>query len=281
MLQAPCSYQGGKQRLAKDIVDIIYKEEEINGETHFFDLCCGSGTITIELLNRGILPENISMYDVGCFGNFWNSVANKEFDLQYFKKRIDSLPDKPYIQDYLKELSKKPVSEKTFIYDYLLLQAGAFGSKQIWIEENCWMNCSFRSLWLPTTTSNRRSVVNPMMPMPDALYKRVEEIVNKCNGKIWATCNYAESALFEIDSLTNTNAVVYIDPPYKGTTKYGFGFNPYEFVLQCWTNIPIYVSEGYSMNDNKKSWLISSGRNKGNISGEIKKKPNEEWLNKY
>ena len=41
-LEIPCSYQGGKQRLAKQIVDIFYAENEINDETKFYDLCCGS-----------------------------------------------------------------------------------------------------------------------------------------------------------------------------------------------------------------------------------------------
>lgn len=41
MLLPPCSYQGGKQRLAKQIVDIILQENKINDNTKFYDLCCG------------------------------------------------------------------------------------------------------------------------------------------------------------------------------------------------------------------------------------------------
>ena len=60
-LSIPCAYQGGKQRLAKDIVDIIFNENNISEDTKFYDLCCGSGAISIELINRGIQPENITM----------------------------------------------------------------------------------------------------------------------------------------------------------------------------------------------------------------------------
>lgn len=50
----PCTYQGGKQRYAKQIVDIMFKENNICENTKFYDLCCGSGAITLEIINRGI-----------------------------------------------------------------------------------------------------------------------------------------------------------------------------------------------------------------------------------
>ena len=100
-LVPPCSYQGGKQRLAKKIVDIIFEQNEMNEETKFYDLCCGSGAITLELINRGIHPSNITMVDSGVYGSFWNSVANDEFDMNIFKQEIDKLPSIDKIQNYL------------------------------------------------------------------------------------------------------------------------------------------------------------------------------------
>lgn len=41
----------------------------------------------------------------------------------------------------------------------------------------------------------------------------------------------------------------------------------------------IYLSEGYALEDAKSSILLSKSRLKGNINGNIKKKPTEEWLN--
>ena len=58
-LEIPCSYQGGKQRLAKQIVDIFYEENDIDDHTQFYDMCCGSGAISVELLNRGVNSKNI------------------------------------------------------------------------------------------------------------------------------------------------------------------------------------------------------------------------------
>ena len=284
ILEIPCSYQGGKQRLAKQIVDIFYKENNINDDTKFFDLCCGSGAISLELINRGFNPNNITMIDNGCFGQFWQDIANGEFDLDIFKREIENLPNLENIQSYLKKLSDLPVDEDKMVYHYLLLQAGAFGSKQIWIENNRWKNNTFRSYWLPTETSNRRSPVNPMMPMPDTLYNRVEAIVEQLSGSIIASKESVFDAVYRIDeerNKGNKNIIIYIDPPYANTTGYKETFDIYSLEGQIWSTSPIYISEGYKMQGASESYLLSVGRTKGNISGEAKKKPTEEWLNRF
>ena len=284
ILEIPCSYQGGKQRLAKQIVDIFYKENNINDDTKFFDLCCGSGAISLELINRGFNPNNITMIDNGCFGQFWQDIANGEFDLDIFKREIENLPNLENIQSYLKKLSDLPVDEDKMVYHYLLLQAGAFGSKQIWIENNKWKNNTFRSYWLPTETSNRRSPVNPMMPMPNTLYNRVESIVKQLSGSIIASRESVFDAVYRIDEERdkgNKNIIIYIDPPYANTTGYKETFDIYSLEGQIWSTSPIYISEGYKMQGASESYLLSVGRTKGNISGEAKKKPTEEWLNRF
>ena len=284
ILEIHCSYQGGKQRLAKQIVDIFYKENNINDDTKFFDLCCGSGAISLELINRGFNPNNITMIDNGCFGQFWQDIANGEFDLDIFKREIENLPNLENIQSYLKKLSDLPVDEDKMVYHYLLLQAGAFGSKQIWIENNKWKNNTFRSYWLPTETSNRRSPVNPMMPMPNTLYNRVESIVKQLSGSIIASKESVFDAVYRIDeerNKGNKNIIIYIDPPYANTTGYKETFDIYSLEGQIWSTSPIYISEGYKMQGASESYLLSVGRTKGNISGEAKKKPTEEWLNRF
>ena len=274
-LVPPCSYQGGKQRLAKKIVDIIFEQNEINEDTKFYDLCCGSGAITLELINRGIHPSNITMVDSGVYGAFWNSVANDEFDMNIFKQEIDKLPSVDKIQSYLQRLSNLSVNKDLLEYHYLLLQSGSFGSKQIWVENDKWKNNSFRSYWTPTETSNRRSPVNPMMPMPNTLFDRVKNIVDYMAGSI----NAINLDISKIEWHFDKNSIVYIDPPYKNTTGYGFNFDYEEFIINNRAYVNIYVSEGYKMDNVEDAILLSKGRAKGSISGDIKKKPTEEWLN--
>lgn len=284
LLEIPCSYQGGKQRLAKQIVDIFYAENDIDDNTKFYDLCCGSGAISLELINRGFNPNNITMIDNGCFGQFWQDIANDEFELRVFREEIDKLPSLENIQSYLKELSNQSVDKEKMTYHYLLLQAGSFGSKQVWVENSRWVTSGFRSYWLPTETSNRKSPVNPMMPMPETLYKRVENIINQIAGCIVASKEDMFKSICRIEDERkndNKNVIVYIDPPYINTTGYKESFNIYELEQQLWNEAPVYISEGFEMQDVKDTYLLSKGRTKGNISGDVKKKPVEEWLNKF
>lgn len=282
-LTIPCSYQGGKQRLAKQIVDIIFEQKDINEDTKFYDLCCGSGAISIELVKRGISPSNITMVDKSPWGLFWRKVGDGTFSTEVFKLYIDDIPKElTEIQPYIKELSKQPANDGMFenaVYKFLLLQASSFGSKAIWMNENNkWATCSFRSYWLPTESSSRRSPVNPMMPMPNTLYKRVEEICANMDGVCGVNGNVTDIVS------PPDNSIVYIDPPYKNTSGYGFDFDVNGYIEQLKSGIKlhnkkvnIFVSEGYKMSDD--SILLSSGRSKGGVSGDRSKKANEEWLN--
>jgi len=259
-LTIPCAYQGGKQRIAKQIVNII--KQYINDDnTQFYDLCCGSGAVSIELVNQGFNPANIHMVDKSPWGLFWKQIGDGNFSPELFKSWIDSVPkDVSKIQGYIKELSEIPVykTQTDISYIFLLLQASAFGGKSIWIKDNKWQNCSFRNYWLPTETSSRRSSVNPMMPMPDTLYNRVEKLCMGMDGVkgYWEDCNDIE---------VEPNSVIYIDPPYNKTTRYGFKFDYMNFIEKHKNKNIILLSEGKQISDN--AILLSRGRSKGGISG--------------
>ena len=277
-LVPPCSYQGGKQRLCEKILDII--EEENGRDFVFYDLCCGSGSVGLEAVNRGY--ETI-FNDAGLYGLFYEMIGRNDFSLKKFREVIDSLPEVDKIQEYLRDLSEKPVNEELMPYHYLILQAGAFGSKQIWIDNVGtgwkWCNNTFRSYWLPTEISNRKSPVNPMMPMPETLYSRVENIVLNNNGLIKGHWGNISRFKYEVRD-DNRKKIVYIDPPYKNTTGYFYNFNVEDVVAFLRENCNVYVSEGYSM-DNARSIVLSEGRKKGNVSGTVKKNPVIETLNVF
>lgn len=278
-LLPPCTYQGGKQRVAKEIVDIIFDRNTIYNDTKFYDLCSGSGVISLELISRGVNPKNIVMLDKSSWGVFWSSVGRNEFDFSKFQTYIDKIPkDKYEIQAYLKSLSEQcPNSDEQYIYP--ILQAGAFGGKQIWKENNKWQNTSFRSYWQPTETSKRRSPVNPMQPMPDTILQRVKLINDKCKGLTCLNIDIYEFLEY-IRFRKSENCIIYIDPPYKNTTKYGFGFDWGDFISLLFDEVlcPIYVSECTKYSDD--AFLLNFNGAKGGISGE-KKGKNQEWLNEF
>ena len=156
-------------------------------------------------------------------------------------------------------------------------QAGSFGSKCIDVKDGKWINATFRNYWTPTETSNRRSPVNPMMPMPNTLYIRVKNIVNNLSGNI----NVINSDISKINWVFDKNSIIYIDPPYKNTSGYFNDFDYESFIESNRIYANIYISEGYKIDNADSSVLLSKGRTKGNINGNIKKGPTEEWLNIY
>ncbi len=272
-LLPPCSYQGGKQRLANQICDII--EEREGSEFVFYDLCCGSGAVSLEMVNR---DKNVIMVDKAPFGLFYEMIGKGDFNLNIFRKEINKLPDIENIGQYLKDLSNFPVNEELLVYHYLLLQSGAFGSKQIWVEEDKWCNNTFRNYWKPTATSNRKSPVNPMMPMPETLFNRVEQIILHGSEQIIGLHIDIFEAI-DIIKRDSRKKVIYIDPPYQNTTGYFGTFDIFE-VVEKLQGEHIYVSEGFEFNlSNCESIVLSEGRKKGNVSGTVKKNAVKEVLN--
>lgn len=279
-LEAPCSYQGGKQRVAKEIVDYILNTTLFTNNTKFYDLCCGSGAITIELINRGVPPDKIVMCDKSSWGVFWESIGQGKFDLNKFYTYSKAVPrDKSLIQNHIKQLSQTNanIDEE---YKYILLQASSFGGKQIWNTDGKWQNTSFRDYWQPTTTSKRRSPVNPMQPMIDVIEKRIENIVINCKR---LTC-YHKDIYDMLDIIKRDESdfqIIYIDPPYTSTTGYGFNFNISDFLSELFNNTlgTIFVSEKEPISDDEKIKLNFNGA-KGGISGK-KACKNEEWLSVF
>lgn len=76
------------------------------------------------------------------------------------------------------------------------------------------------------------------------------------------------------------NAVVYVDPPYQGTTGYAFGFDLNSFIgrFRDANEAPLFVSEGIPLNDN--AIMLTFGGANGGISGTRKIK-HQEWLSRF
>jgi site-specific DNA-adenine methylase len=274
-MKTPTTYQGGKTRIAKKIVNAILNDANTE-DFYLYDLCCGSGAITLEFYDQLGEFGFTTMLDWSPWGDFWKSIGEGWFSFDLFAKEIEQIPsDKDKIRAYLESLSKHQPLESInhHIYIFLLLQAGSFGGKSIWIDNGRWQNCSFRNYWQPTETSNRRSPVNPMMPMPDEIYRRVEEIS--------ANLSFMVSGIRrDIQSFRNIkkNSIVYIDPPYNNSTGYGNNFDVLKEVGRI-KNIgakKVYLSYGEKVSD--KAILISEKRSKGNISGSNSAGV-QEWLN--
>lgn len=275
-IRVPCSYQGGKQRVAREIVESILNSDiHIDSNTVFYDLCCGSGGYTVELINQGISPRSIVMLDKSSWGSFWEAIGSGRFDLDLFADALAKIPnDKRSIRDYMTALSKEPLNCDE-CYRYIILQACSFGGKQIWHDGEEWRNAFFRSYWEPTPTSIRRSPANPMQPSPKTLWSRVRAIASACNG---ITC-YRQDVTSILKQDIPDNSVIYLDPPYRGTTGYAYTFDVDGFIskLKNKTKAPLFVSEGIPLSND--SIRLNFGGANGGISGHRSSK-HQEWLSR-
>lgn len=275
LMRVPCSYQGGKQRIASQVVDHLL-DAAPNRNSRFYDLCCGSGAISIELVNRGVDPSRIWMLDISSWGAFWSAIGSGTFNMDKFDCYLSKLPhDKRNYKNHMLKLSALPLIEGG-IELYPLLQANSFGGKQIWNNGESWLNACFRDYWEPTATSVRRSPANPMQPGPAELRRRIDALVTGMKG-VNAINKDITTILSEP---VPSDAVVYVDPPYKSTTKYAFNFDLASFISQFIkkNQAPLFVSEGIPLNDN--SFMLTFGGAKGGISG-TKKEKHQEWISRF
>lgn len=274
-LRVPCAYQGGKQRIATQIVDVLLKAAQ-GADTYFYDLCCGSGAISIELVNRGVDPSRIVMLDISSWGSFWSSIGSGEFDLDLFNRMLSEVPeDKRAVKAHMTNLSTLSLTlHEAELYP--ILQASSFGGKQLWYENGSWHNAFFRNYWEPTETSVRRSPASPMQPSVSELRRRVTAIAEKMKG---VSCFRADIMTILEHSIPE-NSVIYIDPPYGDTTGYGFDFNTINLVNQFREKYPnpLFVSEGKPLSEN--SLQLSFGGANGGITGARSDK-HQEWLSRF
>lgn len=266
-MTAPVAYQGGKSRLADAILSHIGPIDN-----NLYDLCCGSGSVGIAAVRRGLSPGRLHMWDQGPWGLVWQSIGSGNFSMERFKLHVAAIPNNAkHVQAFMKDLSNTPATEDVE-YIYPILQAASFGGKSIWVKDGKWCNCSFRNYWEPTPTSSRRSHVNPMMPMPKTLLLRFDSVCDLMFG-VNGRCEDVTSVQVE------PGDKVYIDPPYSGTTSYGYVCDVVSLAGRLSNVVDVYVSEGKPLSPS--AYELSSGRTKGGVSGNRKKKPNQEWLSVF
>ena len=274
-MRVPCAYQGGKQRVAAQIADLLI-DAAPGPNSQFFDLCCGSGAVSVELVNRGIDPTRIFMLDISSWGTFWSAIGSEMFNMEVFDQFLSELPtNKRELKIHMSSLAAIPLGEHEAEL-YPILQACSFGGKQIWRKGTNWANACFRDYWEPTATSVRRSPANPMQPSPIELRRRVAALATGMKG---VTC-FKTDIMKTLSEPLPSDAVAYVDPPYQSTTGYAFGFDLRSFIahFQAVNRVPLFVSEGTPLSEN--SVMLTFGGAKGGISG-VRKGKHQEWITRF
>ncbi|MCZ8142823.1 MAG: hypothetical protein O9273_14195 [Acetobacteraceae bacterium] len=196
--------------------------------------------------------------------------------MDVFDQFLSELPsDKRDFKSHMSALSALPVGDNEAEL-YPLLQACSFGGKQIWRDGRQWANACFRNFWQPTATSIRQSPANPMQPSPTELRRRIDTLAQHMKG---ANCLNMDIMAI-LSRPIPSNCVVYVDPPYRNTTGYAFGFDVASFIRQfrevC--EAPLFVSERVPLSSD--AIMLDFGGAKGGISGTRIGK-HEEWISRF
>lgn len=272
-LTPPCGYVGGKRRIAPAIVELILR----GCPERVVDVGCGSGAVTLELLNKGYPARCIKMVDSGPWGAFWSAASLGDLDVDLIGSMMSDVWHREpcSVADYVYDVACDGFSPEVF----LLLQAASYGSTPVWHDGEAWRrgrpsaNRAYkaRGYWSPgpssAETKPRGTIFKPMEIA--SMVRAVAEAVS--NGVIVEHAP-AESVLIEPGS------AVYVDPPYAGASGYQHSMM-YEKVVAAAQGCDVYVSESRRTKGATESFLMSS-RKRASLNG-ASGKSGEEWVNYY
>lgn len=228
---------GGKVTLARVIVPKLMKIA--GGDLTFADLCCGSGAISLSLLDAG--AEKVYMVDMGPWGMFWEQLAAGTLDVKGLAYLASRAPQRgAALVEWLKEVGTQPVPDDP-IPTWLLLQAASFRGKPVSWGDGSWSSLTF----------NLRDVSNPQ---PLVVLERCRRIMD-LRDKIVAFHGNA-------DDFNEQVGVAYVDPPYRKTTSYPAGdLNVAELAQRLsGQGIPVLVSDSRPVGGATRSRRIGGGR---------------------
>jgi site-specific DNA-adenine methylase len=247
-LLPPVSYQGGKRRQAPEIV----RHMGLQRGQQFFDLCAGSGAVTLELISRGHDPAKITMVDAGPWGDVWRLVGEGTFDLDRLAWWLSQVPaEDANIADFLVSLRDSTLpSEPEAPYVFLLLQAGAFGGTPVRERGGRW---ACRAFIRRSGNDGHYSFAPP----PDEMHRRMKELARQARGVRGMRCYAHEIAPSPADA-------VYADPAYRHIPNdYRLHFDAAAFA-SAHPAVPVYVSEGVPLTANARAIRV---RKKGSFRG--------------
>lgn len=265
-IRPPVTFQGGKQRLAPAIIDIIRPSPD----EPFADLCCGSGAVTIEAVSRGQPTATVTMVDNGPWGQVWEEVGAGRFSLDALARVATAVPAKVSQQaGFLAELFKQSATIDTTA-TFLILQAGSWGGAAVVRRpDDTWYGHP-RGMWVSKIDPRKRT--GTMMPATSEIQRRMHVLCDLLLGvQVHRGC---------FTNTANLSGTVYIDPPYTGVRSYdNRKTRTFDFagVAARMPNAKVWVSEARALSTTAHLLSDAAGRKMGGVSGK-RKTANEEWL---
>lgn len=239
-LLPPCAYMGGKRVQAPTLRRMMMVPQD----APFYDLCCGGGAVTLEMVTKGKPPELCTMVDGGPWGIFWREIGRGTYDLDRLLAHMRRLPEHAeHWMPALKEIAKEPCPEDEVPYLFPIVQAAAFGGTPVGWADGYFVGVSRMATHhvkphkLPTgkldSLVRRRGHI--VIPPLRNVYERIVRLKRHMAG-MTGVHGYVQQVT------PVPGSVVYIDPPYEGTA----GYNDLDLDVVAEARrmgVPTYVSE--------------------------------------
>lgn len=240
----PIRYQGGKQRFAKAIYEVISDYEyEITGKNNLniYAPFFGMGSVELEFARNDNLDE--------CVRKITANDINEDVILMWQSLQDGWLPKKTCSETYYYNLKKKNPSAERGYY----LSAYAFGGV---------FSSGFRGNYQSIEQSKREGI---------NMYNKVKEVVPLLDCFEFIHGSYC-------DTTPEKGEMVYADPPYFSSLNYGvnkhltdFNYDEFWDIMRKWskTNI-VFISEekgGHIPKDFVCIWSVNAKRTLGSHKG--------------
>jgi len=269
-LLPPTGYKGGKRKIAGAIADHLIRRKK----TMIYDVCGGSGAVTLALIAADYPVDQITFVEAGPWGLFYKEASYGGLNMGYIREMFETMPkDLKKVADWVeKDIAlRDPGAE-----EFLILQAASYGSTPVWHDGDRWRrgdrsaNRAYkaRSYWQPGSASKEKKPRGTIF-RPDKIINAVAEIDVRCRG---LEVHWGDA--FEVEY--KEDAVIYLDPPYSGDTGYGYDLDTDTFISQ--RPCALYLSEGLPKEGADSAEQLGVRRG-GAVTNGSKRK--SEWLNFY
>lgn len=276
-LTSVTAYQGSKRKYADKIVEYLLAHWRKQYE--YYDVCCGTGSITLSLIRHGVDPSQITMIDAGLWGLFWESITTDTFNIDVFEDYIKYIPrEQQLIKGYLEELAQESPYINT-VQKFILFQSANFGGKYLAIKNDKWYNLNIKKCWFPNEYSKRQNTSGTFTTSPSTMLDRIILIMIKTKGLTAYRRDAASYTHYKRRSL------IYVDPDYDGYYHYEHSIDVDNFVRNILRDnhfTKIFVSEAKRLSKIryfKEAYNISNEQSTTLFNTKRKRKLNKEYLN--
>ncbi len=261
--QPPCTYQGSKTKFAARIARVLL----VTAPDRFYDLCSGSGAVTIALVRCGVAASRITQVELGPWGSFYLACSEGTLDLDQLDRTLfcewPRTNDVEQLIPYLASLSESPES-------FLVLQHMSLRGTPV----------SWRDGRVVSKVAGKYSV-RPNFGSLE-MRKRVFARARWCSRRLMGM-RVVVGDVQDIESWRRPgeDSVLYLDPPYLGTAGYGRAKLDHRRLTPLLPR-PLVVSEARRLPGARHLWLgrrkrAGGGKKEGRVSGP----GGPEWLNLF